>query len=109
MIVKLTEQKFEKEVRACSGAVLVEFYASWCPRCAMMEDVLRQFAEENSNIKVCQADAVSESRLAERYGIERVPAFIAYENGKPVGAVVGVVPQKTLKKLFTSDCPDGKK
>ena len=39
-VVKVTEKKFQKEVYDCHGAVLVEFYASWCPKCAMMEDVL---------------------------------------------------------------------
>ena len=43
MIVKVTEKNFQKEVYDCHGAVLVEFYASWCPKCAMMEDVLKKF------------------------------------------------------------------
>ena len=52
MIVKVTEKKFQKEVYDCHGAVLVEFYASWCPKCAMMEDVLKKFSEQRTSLSL---------------------------------------------------------
>ena len=102
MIVKVTEKKFQKEVYDCHGTVLVEFYASWCPKCAMMEDVLKKFSEDHPEIRVCQVNTGEEIRLSDQYGIEKVPSFIAFDSGKPIGAVVGVVPAEVLLELFSS-------
>ena len=69
MVVKVTEKSFQREVCGSPRPVLVEFYASWCPKCAMMQDVLAQFSETHPEIKVCQVDTGEESRLADQYGI----------------------------------------
>ena len=102
MIVKATETNFQTEVYNRHGAVLVEFYASWCPKCAMMEDILKEFSQKHPEISVCQVNIGGEHRLPDEYGIEKVPSFIAFDNGKPVGAVVGVVPAEVLLELFSS-------
>ena len=81
--------------------VLLEFYASWCPRCAMMEDVVEEFASENrGGIKVCQIDEADAVLLMEQYGIDRVPSFLAFIKGKVTGAVTGVVSREVLERLF---------
>lgn len=102
MAAKITEKSFDKQVYGAGRPVLVEFYASWCPKCAMMEDVVQEFAEMYSGVEVYQADIETEPGLADRYGIESVPAFVAFEKGKPTGAVVGVVPRQALRELFPS-------
>ena len=56
MTVKVTEHSFQKEVYECRRPVLVEFYASWCPKCAMMEDVLQEFSVAHREIKVCRVN-----------------------------------------------------
>ena len=43
---ELTEKNFRREVLEAKKPVLVEFYALWCGKCAMMEDVFELVAEE---------------------------------------------------------------
>lgn len=102
MTVKVTENNFQKEVYECRRPVLVEFYAPWCPKCAMMEDILQDFSEMHQEIKVCQVNTEEESRLADQYGIEKVPSFVAFDKGSPIGAVVGKVSGKVLLELFST-------
>ena len=102
MVVKVTEKSFQREVCGSPRPVLVEFYASWCPKCAMMQDVLAQFSETHLEIKVCQVDTGEESRLADQYGIEKVPSFVAFDKGRPIGAAVGKVSGKVLLELFST-------
>lgn len=101
MIIRLTEANFEKEVSGDIHPVLVEFYASWCPRCAMMEDVLAEFSEKHREIKVGRVDTEKEILLAEKYGIEKVPCFIAFYKGRPAAAVSGTVSQNILLDMFS--------
>ena len=102
MTVKLTEKNIQKEVYDCRIPVLVEFYASWCPKCAMMEDVLQKFAIDHREIKVCQVNEGEQPGLVNRFGIERVPYFVAFVKGKPVGAAVGIVSENILLELFSA-------
>lgn len=101
MVREISPEMFGAEVTDSRLPVLLEFYASWCPRCAMMEDVLEQFASENSGtIKVCRIDEESVALLMEQYGVDRVPAFLAFSGGEVTGAVVGIVSKEVLTALF---------
>ncbi len=101
MITKIRPGQFEAEVRDSQQPVLLEFYASWCPRCAMMEDVVEEFASANrGKIKVCRIDEADAALLMDQYGIDRVPTFLAFSSGKLTGAVVGAVSREVLEKLF---------
>ncbi len=101
MTVKITEETFDREVMESLQPVLVEFYASWCGKCAMMEDVVAGFAAgHDGRIKVCQIDADQCESLAEKYSVKKVPTFIAFRSGRLVSTVCGVVSVKTLGKLF---------
>ena len=101
MTVKITEETFDREVMESLQPVLVEFYASWCGKCAMMEDVVADFAAgHDGRIKVCQIDADRCESLAEKYSVKKVPTFIAFRSGRIVSTACGVVSVKTLGKLF---------
>lgn len=101
MTVKVDEENFVYEVIESPVPVLVEFYALWCGKCAMMEDVVTEFAAEHKGrIKVCQIDSDRSENLAEKFGVEKVPTFVAFREGKPVRRMTGVVTENVLGKLF---------
>lgn len=101
MISEIRPEQFEAEVKKSRRPVLLEFYASWCPRCAMMDDVLEEFESvHRGRIKVCRINEADAALLMERYGIDRVPAFLAFSGGKVTGVTAGVVSKTVLEKLF---------
>ena len=101
MVNEISPGQFNEEVKNSRLPVLLEFYASWCPRCAMMEEVLEQFADAHrGSVKVCRADEEDSALLMENYGIDRVPSFLAFSGGEVTGAVVGVVSEDVLEQLF---------
>lgn len=101
MVRDIVPQMFETEVRAAKEPVLLEFYAPWCPRCAMMEDVVEQFARTNvERIRTCRINEKGAQGLMERLGIDRVPAFLAFSGGRLTGVVTGTVSVEVLESLF---------
>ena len=50
MKIRVTAKNYPQEVLRSETPVLVEFFAVWCGKCAMMEDVLDEIAKEYDEI-----------------------------------------------------------
>lgn len=101
VIKEIRPEEFRGEIEKSLLPALVEFYAGWCPKCAMMEDVVAQFAAENAGaVRVYRVDADKAKELMESCGLDRVPTFLSFQKGKVTGAVTGVVRKKVLEGLF---------
>ena len=85
MIKKITsEEEFEKEIK--EGNLIVDFSATWCGPCRMMEPVLKELS---SKIKILKVDLDELEVLTRKLGIMSVPTMIIYKDGKEVKKVVG--------------------
>lgn len=97
MKIRVTAENYPQEVLESEKPVLVEFFAAWCPKCAMMEDVVDEFAAEYAKeVRVCQIEIDESEALAEKFEVEVVPAFVVFRGGKPVAAASGVVKKEVL-------------
>ena len=79
MIKKLEDEKLEDLVK--EGNVLVDFSASWCGPCQMLEPVLEELASDRSNIKIISVDVDEHEELSRKYGVMSVPTLVVYKDG----------------------------
>lgn len=95
---RITAAQFEAEVLQAKGPVVVDFYADWCGPCRRLSPMLDKKAGEFSGkIKVVKVNVDKEPALAERYGIEGIPALKFFESGKEVGGIEGLPSEKVLE------------
>lgn len=100
MKIKVTADNYEREVLKCGIPVLVEFYARWCSKCSMMEDVLEELAREYDGVfQVCQIEIDESSELAEAFEVGIVPTFVVFSAGKPVTAASGLLSRERLVQM----------
>ncbi len=100
-IIDLTNKTFEKEVLKSKIPVLVDFWASWCSSCKMLELVLNELASELKNkLKIVKFDAgdPKSQKLVKKYQIQSIPNLQLFKNGKVVKELIGLKSKETLKK-----------
>ena len=82
--IKLTGANFDAEVVGSEIPVLVDFWATWCGPCKMMNPVIAEIAEENEGrIKVCKVNVDENPDLAGKFKIFSIPTVIGFVNGEP--------------------------
>ncbi|MFH0814861.1 MAG: thioredoxin [Candidatus Falkowbacteria bacterium] len=98
-IVQLTAENFEQEVLKSEVLVLVDFWAPWCNPCVMIGKILEEIADEVvGKVKIAKlnVDDALNRDLAEKYGIQGIPALKIFKNGKVVKEMVGLQSKEGL-------------
>ena len=95
--VTLTDQNFQQKVIQNPRPVLVDFWATWCGPCQMMNPVIKDLAKEyEGQITVGKINVDEQPQTAAHYAIQSIPTMKVFKNGRIVDQVVGAVPKKIL-------------
>jgi thioredoxin len=98
---QVTEQDFETEVLVSEIPVLVEFGATWCGPCKVVEPELLALAQEYAGrAKVVGVDIDQSPYLARQLGIQSVPTFLVFHQGRPVSGKAGAMKKAQLAELL---------
>jgi thioredoxin 1 len=98
-VIKVTDDTFQQLVLTASAgkAVLVDFWAQWCPPCHMLAPVLDEIAAELGDKLIVAKVNVDENQvIAGRYGILAMPTLSVFRNGEVIFQVVGARPKRRL-------------
>ena len=99
--VRVTDKTFDLEVLQSERPVLVDFWASWCPPCKMVEPVLEELAKEYENrVLVCKLHVDRNPKTRDKYQILGVPTFAVFRDGELVSRRTGAQSKGQLEKLL---------
>lgn len=77
--------------------VLVDFFATWCGPCKMMDPVLTGLAGETDAV-IAKVDVDQHQELAGRFGVQGVPTLLLFAGGEQVDQHVGAMPADQLRR-----------
>jgi thioredoxin 1 len=81
---------FESHING-TKPVVVDFFATWCGPCKMMEPVLKQLKSRiGENATILKMDIDKNPAYANRYGIQAVPTVIIFKEGKIIWRKSGI-------------------
>ena len=86
-----------------SRPVVVEFYASWCGPCKMMQPILNDLqANMGERIIVLKLDidSAANTQLVHRYNIRSVPTLMIFRHGEVMWRQSGVVSSYKLEEMI---------
>ena len=81
--------------------VFVDFFATWCGPCKMMEPVLNQASEEVPSVDFVSIDTDEAEELAISLGISNIPCMILFKDGQEVDRVIGAVPKQKIIEVVS--------
>lgn len=97
--IEADEALLEEVVATSKVPVLVDFWAAWCGPCRMAAPEVHALARETQGrALVLKVDTEAHPRLAERYGIQSIPNFVVFANGRPVLQRAGVAPRAEMRR-----------
>ena len=92
----LNSKNFKEEVIDSEKPVLVDFWATWCQPCLMMEPVLEELAnelQEDLKISKLNTETPDHQQIAFEYNIRSIPNMKLFKGGKVVDEFIGYRPK----------------
>jgi thioredoxin len=102
----VNEQSFEREVILSEVPVLVEFSAEWCGPCKIVAPELEALAAElGDKAKIVTIDIDRSPNLARQLGVQSVPTFVVFHQGRPANGKVGALKRNQLREMLDPFLP----
>jgi putative thioredoxin len=98
-----TDQSFMADVIEASkdAPVLVDFWAPWCGPCKSLTPVLEKVVNEQAGkVRLVKVNIDENPGVAGQLGVRSIPAVFAFDNGRPVDAFQGALPEGQLKQFI---------
>jgi len=90
-------------VFACTGNVVVDFYADWCPPCRRLSPLLDAVAAMMPHVTFIKINRDHFMDLAKTYNVTSIPTLIFLRDGKEVARYNGgPLTQQKLAQLITN-------
>ena len=87
--------------------LIADFYATWCPPCKQIAPIYAQLSSTHSsgNFAFVKVNVDEAREIAAQYGIQAMPTFLLFKNGKQIEEIKGADPRK-LKTVIESASAD---
>ena len=100
-VVHVTPDTFDAEVLQHKAIVLVDFWADRCGPCKMIAPALESLASDFAGrVKIAKLDVAAWPDAATTYGIDAIPAVLAFRDGEVIDRLVGAHPRSRYEQLL---------
>ena len=100
MIKELNSNNFDASVGS-TGMHVVRFWAEWCGPCRVMSPVFKEAAQDLADgVHFGEVNMDHSPELAQRYGVQSIPAVLLFKDNKLVDRAVGARPKAQLLQFI---------
>lgn len=97
----MEEKKSFKQIIQSEKPVLVDFYATWCGPCQMMQPILTELSKRlGSRATILKIDVDKNQAVAEAYRIQGVPTLMIFKRGEMLWRQSGVMNVSQLEHVI---------
>ncbi|MBC7931112.1 MAG: thioredoxin [Rubrivivax sp.] len=97
---EVSDGTFERDVLGSDVAVVVDFWAEWCPPCRVLAPTFEELAERYAGgVKFVKLNVDENSSVPQRFGIKGIPTLIFFDGGREVERLVGATGKDALSRI----------
>lgn len=77
--------------------LIADFYATWCPPCKQIAPIYNQLSTAHAaegNFAFVKVNVDEAREIAAQYGIQAMPTFLLFKDGKQIEEIKGADPRK---------------
>ena len=97
-VVDLDINNFEQIVSK-DVLTLVDFWAEWCGPCKSMHPIFSRLAKKYHSVKFGRVNVDNNQDIAMKFGVQSIPTFIMFRNGKPIDKMIGAVGEPGIRMI----------
>jgi thioredoxin 1 len=97
--VVVTAGSYDQLVKESKKPVVLDFWASWCGPCKMMDPIFAEAARERPDVMFGKVNVDEEPKLAQKFEIRAIPTLVIVVDGKVVKTSVGLLKKEALLEL----------
>lgn len=95
------KKSFQELINENEVPVLVDFHATWCGPCKVMNPVVKNTAQEfGEKLKVVKIDVDKNQVVSQQYQVRGVPTFMLFHKGKVLWRQSGAIPEPQFKQII---------
>jgi len=98
--IVVTTASYDRLLKDSTKPIVLDFWASWCGPCRMMDPIFAQASEERPDFVFGKVNVDEETKLAQRYNVQAIPTLLVIVDGKVVKRSVGVLQKEALLQLL---------
>jgi thioredoxin 1 len=94
-----TDQNFTDQVINNKLPVAVDFWATWCPPCKIIDPIVDELAKEYAGkVVIGKVDADANPDVVGQLNVMSLPTMIFFKDGKPIKTLIGAQGKQTYKQ-----------
>ena len=100
-LLEINEENFEAEVLKSDLPVLIDFGATWCGPCKMLDPLVEELAEElQGKVKIVHVDIDNNQNITVQFNVMSVPTLMLVKDGQPIERMTGYKPKNKILDIF---------